>query len=205
MSCGDFDCNAGGTACLTTCTSDNHCATTARPYCDGGACVSGRVNGARCQTAAECASQRCVDGYCCNDACQAPCQACDVAGHLGACSPVPSGTPYGGRPSCGGVGSCAGFCNNLASGQCFLPGAERSCVCAERRQWHLRRDGRVSAAGGAVHLTRLRGHGAGLLRVGGGVPAMPSSGTGERTSLRSATLPRGAVARPFAGVARFLA
>ena len=128
-SCGDFVCNAGGTACLTTCTSDNHCATPARPYCDGGACVSGRVNGARCQAAAECTSQRCVDGYCCNDACQGSCQACDVAGHLGACWPVPSGTPYGGRPACGGAGACAGFCNNLASGQCFFPGAERSCPC----------------------------------------------------------------------------
>lgn len=128
-SCGDLVCNAAGTACLSTCTSDNQCATAARPYCDGGACVGGRANGARCQTAQECASHRCVDGFCCNDACQLPCQACDVSGRAGACSPVPGGTPYGGRAPCGGTGACAGSCAGLASGQCFFPGAEKSCVC----------------------------------------------------------------------------
>jgi hypothetical protein len=129
VSCGDLACNASGTACLTACTSDNQCVTTARRYCDDSRCVSGRANGARCQAGAECASQRCVDGYCCNDACQGSCQACDVAGHLGACWPVPSGTPYGGRPPCGGTGDCAGSCNNLTSGQCFFPGPQQSCSC----------------------------------------------------------------------------
>jgi hypothetical protein len=129
MSCGDLVCDTSGTACLAMCTSDHQCATAARPYCDGGACVSVRSNGARCQTAQECASQQCVDGYCCNDACLASCQACDVAGHVGTCSPVPSGTPYGGRASCGGAGSCAGYCNNLSSGQCFFPGSSTSCAC----------------------------------------------------------------------------
>ena len=128
-SCGQFVCDAAGTACLSACASDNHCATAARPYCDGGVCVSGRSNGARCQTAQECANQRCVDGVCCNDACQLPCQACDVAGHGGTCWPVPGGTPYGGRPPCGGTGTCAGYCNNLPSGQCFFPGSDKNCVC----------------------------------------------------------------------------
>jgi len=129
MSCGDFVCDASGAACRTSCTADNQCATPARPYCDGGACVSGRSNGARCQTAGECASQRCVDGFCCNVACQLPCQACDVAGHAGTCWPVPNGTPYGGRASCGGVGSCSGYCDGLSSGQCSYPGATQSCLC----------------------------------------------------------------------------
>ena len=128
-SCGDFACNATGTACLVTCTSDNQCATAARPYCDAGACVSGRPNGARCQIAGECASSRCVDGYCCNDACGASCQACDVAGHLGTCWPVATGTPYGGRAPCGGTNPCAGYCNNQPSGQCFFPGSATSCPC----------------------------------------------------------------------------
>ena len=43
------------------------------------------------------------------------------------------------------------------------------------------------------------GHGAGLRRCGG-LPAMPSSGTGERTSVFSTTFPRGAVASPLAAV-----
>ena len=128
-SCGALACNTAGTACLTTCTADNQCATTARPYCDQGSCVAGRPNGARCASAAECAGQRCVDGTCCDDACQLPCQACDVAGHLGVCSPVPSGTPYGGRPACGGAGVCAGSCNGVASGQCAFPGTQTTCPC----------------------------------------------------------------------------
>jgi hypothetical protein len=128
-SCGDFACNAGGTACLLTCMADNQCVTAARPYCDAGECVAGRSNGARCGGAAECASQRCVDGFCCNDACQLPCQACDVTAHLGTCWPVANGTPYGGRASCGGSGECAGYCKGLASGQCFYPGSDESCVC----------------------------------------------------------------------------
>jgi hypothetical protein len=127
--CGDFACNAAGTACLSACTADNQCVTSARPYCDGGACVSGRSNGARCQTAGECAGGRCVDGFCCNDTCQLPCQACDVAGHAGTCWPVANGTPYGGRAACGGAGDCAGYCNALSSGQCFFPGSDKACAC----------------------------------------------------------------------------
>jgi len=128
-SCGDFVCNAGGTACLAACASDNQCAVAARPYCEGGACVSGRSNGARCQAAQECASQRCVDGVCCNDACTSSCQACDVAGHVGACWPIPTGAPYGGRAACGGTDVCTGYCNGSPSGQCVFPGSETTCPC----------------------------------------------------------------------------
>jgi hypothetical protein len=129
MSCGDFVCDASGSACLVACTSDAQCATAARPYCQAGACVAARSNGAACQSPGECATGRCVDGLCCNDDCSAPCQACDVGGHLGTCWPVANGTPHGGRAPCGGTGACAGFCNGLASGQCFFPGAETTCPC----------------------------------------------------------------------------
>ena len=129
MSCGDLVCNANGTACLTSCTLDAQCAAPARPYCDAGGCVAARSNGAACQSTRECASGRCVDGVCCSDACTAPCQACDVQGHVGTCWPVSTGTPRGGRPGCGGTGVCAGYCNGLASGQCFFPGAETTCPC----------------------------------------------------------------------------
>jgi hypothetical protein len=52
-----------------------------------------------------------------------------VAGHTGSCWPVANGTPYGGRPACGGAGDCMGFCNDLDSGQCFYPGSTKSCAC----------------------------------------------------------------------------
>ena len=43
-------------------------------------------------------------------------------------------------------------------------------------------------------------HGVVVLRRWGGLPGIPSDGTGERTSSLSATLPRGAVASPLAAV-----
>jgi hypothetical protein len=128
-SCEDLTCDANAMACRTTCTSDAHCANAARPYCREGVCVAGRANGAPCLAAQECSSNRCVDGYCCNDACTAPCQACDVAGRLGSCSPVTGGTPHGGRPGCGGVPGCEGYCDGVLSGACSYPGPEKSCPC----------------------------------------------------------------------------
>jgi hypothetical protein len=129
MACGELVCNADGMTCLTTCTSDAHCATAARPYCQSGVCAPARSNGAACQSGGECTSGACVDGVCCSSSCTASCQACDVGGHVGTCWPVSSGTPHGRRPGCGGTGFCAGYCNSLASGQCYFPGSETSCPC----------------------------------------------------------------------------
>src|SRR5436190_142183 len=96
----------------------------------GSAGTGGKAgNGSSCNADNQCASGACVDGFCCDDACTAPCQACDVDGHHGACWPVTGTTPHGGRPSCAGSGTCAGSCGGLASGQCFYPGSGTSCEC----------------------------------------------------------------------------
>lgn len=91
--------------------------------CDsGGACKSKR--GQTCKTvAAGCASDStCVDGYCCNTACSGSCQACDIKGMLGTCSPVPSGPPHGSRTACASDGSsCGGSCAGKADGTCSYP------------------------------------------------------------------------------------
>jgi len=39
-----------------------------------------------------CGGGGCVDGYCCDTDCDAQCEACDVAGSEGLCTPVPDGT-----------------------------------------------------------------------------------------------------------------
>ncbi len=101
--------------------------------CDAtGACKSKK--GQTCQTvAAGCASGTTCspDGYCCDTACTGSCQACDIAGYLGTCTPVASGNPHGNRASCGTDATCGGTCEGKADGTCSYPtkncGAGPSC------------------------------------------------------------------------------
>ena len=138
-------CNGGGTDCNLSCAGDSDCA--GGYYCDkAGTCQPQKDNGGTCNLSAgagghckgagcrECKSGSCVDGYCCDQACGGQCQACDVAGHLGACYPV-SGVPHGGRSGCTGSvsdpqcsGSCAGVVGNPASQTaCAYPNASVAC------------------------------------------------------------------------------
>lgn len=87
----------------------------------------GFPNGARCTSAAACGSGACVDGFCCNSACDGQCGACDVPGFEGTCSPV-AGTPHGTRPSCGANGEeCASQCNGIDMTQCNVPPVGTPC------------------------------------------------------------------------------
>jgi len=82
---------------------------TADKACDGlGVCK--KINGQSCAASADCVTDNCVDGVCCNTACITPCQACNVAGNIGICSNVPSGqddgTCTGADVACDGNGEC---------------------------------------------------------------------------------------------------
>jgi alpha-tubulin suppressor-like RCC1 family protein len=109
-------------ACVAAVSQDDpngRCAGT----CDAtGACKSKK--GQTCQTVATgCASgTTCApDGYCCDTACAGSCQACDIPGYLGTCTPVASGSPHGNRASCGTDASCGGTCAGKADGTCSYP------------------------------------------------------------------------------------
>ncbi|MEZ4309224.1 MAG: hypothetical protein R3F14_14400 [Polyangiaceae bacterium] len=82
--------------------------------CNGsGTCKA--PNGASCAVAADCLSNQCADGVCCNSACNTLCQACTAAkkgsGNDGTCGPIASGADPDnecvGGASCNGSGACA--------------------------------------------------------------------------------------------------
>jgi hypothetical protein len=148
--CGAGNCIPAASCCVQsdcpgtckTCSANGVCATVTNAedpdscpgVCDGvGACKS--KQGQTCQTGAGCVSgSTCApDGYCCNTACSNSCQACDLAGFLGICTPVASGSPHGNRVACAGAGAtCGGSCGNKADGSCAYPviacSVPQSCV-----------------------------------------------------------------------------
>lgn len=88
-------------------------------------------NGQPCASAGEgCASGVCASGRCCDRACTGSCEACDVAGLEGTCSPVPAGLDPDNDcdeqhvTTCGRDGTCdgAGACRKHAAGAVCAPG-----------------------------------------------------------------------------------
>ncbi len=82
--------------------------------CNGAAACTKLAQGAVCTLAAECASNFCVDGFCCGTACNTLCQACSAAkkgGANGTCGNVTVGTDpdnecSGATPNCAAGGVC---------------------------------------------------------------------------------------------------
>jgi len=109
-------------SCAGTCDASGACKSKLGQTClTAGACVSGTT----------CAP----DGYCCNTACAESCQACDIKGSEGTCTPVSSGKPHGTRASCGSDATCGGSCTGRADGKCSYPtnncGSASSCSGSE--------------------------------------------------------------------------
>jgi hypothetical protein len=115
-SCGPYRCADG--ACNVRCSGDADC----QPgqFCVSGSCGP-KPDGQPCGAASECASNHCVDGVCCADACEGPCRSCALASAPGKCTPVSAGAADPrrtcadqGARSCGTDGVCdgAGACRN---------------------------------------------------------------------------------------------
>lgn len=135
----DGDCCGTAAACCT----DASCpGTFAGAYCNGSACVAKKAAGVACTADGQCLSGACADGVCCNVACAGQCEACDVAGKVGTCSPV-SGTPHGTRSACDGAGgTCGARCNGTDRKACTFPPATTSCgadTCAAGVETHARK------------------------------------------------------------------
>lgn len=123
LTCTPAMCNSAGTDCASTCMGDGDCASVSgKPYCDHGVCTTLKPNGRSCGSSAECTNGNCVDGVCCDQACGGQCQACDVAGSIGTCTPITSGAPHGTRAACTGSGTtCGGSCAAGQTQVCTYP------------------------------------------------------------------------------------
>lgn len=94
--CAPYLCDGISAACPASCVADSDCV--GGSFCDGGTCKTKLDIGQACSNELQCASGFCVDGYCCNSACNGACDACDVPGSYGSCTLRPAGTQA--EPSC---------------------------------------------------------------------------------------------------------
>ncbi|MBK7395263.1 MAG: hypothetical protein IPJ34_02900 [Myxococcales bacterium] len=89
----------------------------------------GLALGGACVASTDCAAGACVDGVCCATSCTGQCEACNLKGKEGTCSPV-SGAPVGARTACGGTGPCASTCDGTTTTACTAPGVTTTCGAA---------------------------------------------------------------------------
>ena len=90
-----------------------------------------RANGAACMAGGQCQSGLCVDAFCCNLPCNGRCQACDVAGAEGKCTPIKAGDDPDNEcdvdppATCGRDGSCdgQGNCRKYSAATVCKPGS----------------------------------------------------------------------------------
>lgn len=83
--------------------------------------------GLSCAAGGECASGSCVDGVCCESACDGSCEACGEPDTKGQCIAV-MGTPRPKHPACEGAGTpCVGTCDGASRAVCTYPGTTQSC------------------------------------------------------------------------------
>ena len=128
-SCGSCQsCTGGGGTCVQVISADDDSCNGTQSCDASGTCR--KKTGQTCSANSDCLSAFCVDGVCCNSACNGQCQMCNLSGSAGTCS-FTSGAPRSGQP-CAGSGTCAGTCGG-SSASCVYPGGSMSCgqpVCS---------------------------------------------------------------------------
>ncbi len=129
--CSPYVC--GANACKKVCANDVECI--AADYCDtpgaNGVCKTKLTQGGACAANNQCASNACVDGFCCDKACNGACEACSAAksgGTNGTCAPVQAGQDPDSECADQGAASCGtnGVCNG--AGACAKYAANTVCV-----------------------------------------------------------------------------
>ena len=88
-----------------------------------------------CAAGSECGTGNCTDGVCCNAACAGACDACDVPGFVGTCSPRPDGSSCANASYCDGVETCrGGACSPGAPVACVDPDGLVPLACSDAQQ-----------------------------------------------------------------------
>lgn len=125
--CAPYSCNLGTKTCQRPCNSSRPCAP--RFTCESGKCA------ARCGPGLDCPDGKpCVDGWCCNRACDGPCETCDQPGFVGECRPVREGPPPSSRSCPGPTGDCGMRCNGFDGSRCGIAPHGTPCgaeACAD--------------------------------------------------------------------------
>jgi hypothetical protein len=90
--------------------------------CDGSRACFAKVEGGACEDSGECVSEHCVDGVCCESACDVACSSCSTAltgAADGQCEPTSAGSES--ADECAGALACNG------SGTCFAKSTGSGC------------------------------------------------------------------------------
>ena len=90
---------------------------------------SGGPDPTSCSSAAACSTGYCVDGVCCDTACDGQCESCKEAGSVGKCKAI-KGSPLSPRAVCGGTGTCKGQCDGTNGKTCTFPDSTAICTAA---------------------------------------------------------------------------
>ncbi len=139
LNCGaPGSCQGGLVSCNNTCvntSSDSaNCGSCGNNCGAGNTCVSGvckKANGQACSNFSQCQSNVCADGVCCATTCPGFCKSCALAGSLGICTLIPSGSDPDNECTDLGSSNCSfdGMCNG--NGACRLYSAGIVCHTAE--------------------------------------------------------------------------
>ena len=122
-SCAPLTCSDD--SCRKSCTGDGDCL--GGYSCIAGSCKAKVALGAACTSPLQCGTGFCVDGVCCAVACGGLCQACNLPGSLGACTPVPSGADPAAECAAQAAGSCGRIGGCDGKGACRVEAAGTSC------------------------------------------------------------------------------
>ena len=79
---------ANNTSCTGLCTGDQNCVEQAHCVITTQACVPDLPKATACTRNAECTSNFCVDGVCCDKSCNGACESCNLPSLGGTCSPL---------------------------------------------------------------------------------------------------------------------